>query len=114
MIYRTALAVALSAFALGAFAQAAVPTATPKIDARQALQEARIQNGTASGALTSPEAGALQAQQNRVARVEDRAQANGVVGVHERRHISHIQNRANRYIRHQAHDGQQAAVTPAS
>jgi hypothetical protein len=113
MIYRTALAAALSVFALGAFAQTSAPTATPKIDARQTLQSSRIQNGVASGALTAPEAGALQAQQNRVARVENRAQADGVVGVHERRHISRIQDRASHHIRRQAHDGQHTPVTPA-
>jgi hypothetical protein len=110
-LHRTLVAAALSAFAFGAFAQAA--SAPARTDARQATQEARIDKGVASGKLTTREAKKLDAQQNRIDRVENRAEADGTVTKGEKAHVSHVQNKAKRDIRRQKHDRQRAA-SPAA
>ena len=105
------IAAALSAFAFGAFAQ---PAATPtRTDARQAKQEARIDQGVASGALTKRETKKLDAQQNRIDRVENRAEADGTVTKAEKAHVGHLQNKASRDIKRQKHDSQAAASVAA-
>ena len=112
MKLRTTLtAAALSLFAFGAFAQTAASAPMPGADARQAKQEARIEKGAQSGALTSKETKALDAQQNRVGRMEKRAEADGTVTKGEKAHVAHAQNKANRSIRHQKHDAQASAPT---
>jgi len=106
-IQRTLLAAVLSTFAFGAFAQAA--SAPPKTDARQARQEARIDQGVASGTLTKRETKKLDAQQNRIDRVENRAEADGTVTKAEKARVGHLQNKASRDIKRQKHDRQTAA-----
>lgn len=81
-------------------------TNTPNIDQRQANQEARIQQGEKSGALTPREANRLERQQQRIDRMENRAKADGVVTNKERAHLQHAENRQNRQIRHEKHDRQ--------
>lgn len=116
MKLRTTLtAAALSLAALGAFAQtpAATGTDTPKADARQAAQQAKIEKGTASGALTSTETKKLEAGQAHVTRVEDRAKADGTVTKAEKAHIAHEQNQQKRRIHRNKHDAQTAAKPAA-
>jgi hypothetical protein len=104
-----AAALLLSLSAAGAFAQAASnPAATPKVDARQAKQEARIDQGVASGELNKREAAKLEAQQNRVDRMENRAKADGEVTKKERARLHHAQNEASQDIKRQKHDRQHA------
>lgn len=98
-------AAVLSLCAFTAFAQ----TQTPRIDARQAKQEARIDQGVASGALTRRETARLDAQQHRIDRVENRARADGTVTAAEKAKVTHLQNKANRDIRRQKHDRQDVA-----
>ena len=62
-------AAALTLFAAGAFAQAA---STPKVDKRQDRQEARIQQGAASGSLTPREQRRLMPGQPQLDRQLDR------------------------------------------
>lgn len=112
-IRQTLVATALVALAGGAFAQASGPAATPRVDARQARQEQRIDQGVASGELNKRETKKLEAEQNRIDRVEDRAKADGVVTKGERAHLTHMQNKASRDIHHQKHDRQTAASAPA-
>jgi hypothetical protein len=101
-LLRTAFAAAtLSAAALGAFAQT-----TPRIDVRQADQQARIDQGVAAGTLTPREANRLDAGQQHVANVEGRAAADGTVSARERMHLTHAQNRTSRHLYHQKHDAQ--------
>ncbi len=113
-IRKTLVATALVALAGGAFAQASGPAATPRVDARQARQEQRIEQGVASGELNKREARRLEAEQNRVDRAEDRAKADGVVTQGERAHLTRMQNKASRDIRHQKHDRQTAASAAAA
>jgi hypothetical protein len=101
----TLTATALSLLAFGAFAQT---TSTPGIDARQAKQEARIDKGVASGALTPAEAKRMDAREAHVGKVEDRAKADGTVTKAEKAHITHAQDKASRKIRRQKHDAQTA------
>jgi hypothetical protein len=105
-----ALGVTLALFSIGSFAQAA---STPKVDARQARQEKRIEKGVSSGQLTNQEAARLEKQQGHVASVEDKAKADGTVTVAERHHIQRAQNRSSANIHHQKHDAQTAASAAA-
>jgi hypothetical protein len=74
-------------------------TATPRTNARQASQRARIAEGRQSGELTNKEAAALNAQQRHIRRAERRAKADGEVTVAERARLERKQDRASRNIR---------------
>ncbi|CAN5466757.1 hypothetical protein BH10BAC4_BH10BAC4_20700 [soil metagenome] len=80
--------------------------ATPKADARQVSERARIHQGRKSGELTSKEAAGLNAQQRHIRRTERRAKADGTVTAQERQKINRKQNRASRNIRRQKNDAQ--------
>ena len=79
---------------------------TPRYDARQAHQRARIVNGVQSGELTRRETRRLAAGQVHLNRVERRAKADGVVTAGERAHMQHEENQQSRRIRRQKHDAQ--------
>ncbi|HCX32778.1 MAG TPA: hypothetical protein DHV08_04005 [Rhodocyclaceae bacterium] len=74
------------------------------IDERQANQERRIQQGLASGQLTEREAARLRS--NKVERMQERAQGDGVVTPRERARIQHQQDVQSRRIYKQKHDRQ--------
>lgn len=86
-------------------------TNTPNIDKREATQAARIEQGTASGALTAKETARLDAGQARVVAKETKAKADGVVTAKERARLQHAENKQSRKIYHQKHDAQ-TALTP--
>lgn len=96
-------AAALSLVSLGAAAQT---THTPRIDDRQAHQEARIDQGVASGELTNREAHRLEHQQNVITRYENKAKADGKVTAKERQRLTHAQHHASQNIYRQKHDRQ--------
>lgn len=96
---KAAVAVALALPVL-AFAQAA----TPRVDQRQANQEARIQQGVDSGSLTPREAHRLERGQRHVQNIEARAKADGVVTRDERARLHHAQDVQSRRIYAQKHD----------
>lgn len=102
----------LALAASGAYAQSATmgtpanPTATPRVDQREANQERRIQQGVNSGQLTQREAQRLENRQERVERVEERAKADGKVTARERAHMDNLQDRSSREIRREKHDRQ--------
>jgi hypothetical protein len=100
------LAALLAAVALPAAAQ----SATPGVDARQARQEARIEQGAKSGALTDKEKARLDAGQARVQKAEDKAKADGQVTPRERARLAKKQNKQNRKIAKQKHDRQKKAT----
>lgn len=102
------IAVLFAAAALPAAAQ----TATPRVDARQANQEARIQQGAQSGALTGREAAKLQRGQDKVQAMEGKAKADGKVTPREHARLAKQQNKQSRKIAKQKHDKQRKA--PAS
>lgn len=77
-----------------------------EIDARQAAQERRIQQGLRSGELTRREAHALAAEQARIRDLERRAQRDGRIDRHEAAEIRRAQNDAARHIYQETHDGQ--------
>ena len=77
-----------------------------EVDRREALQEARIQQGVRSGALGPREAARLQAReasiQNQVA--VERAQNGGKLTRAERRQVNRRLNRTSRAISREKHD----------
>lgn len=84
---------------------AATPVLADEIDGRQARQIERIQQGVRSGQLTRYEAHGLIAEQRRIAEMERRAKRDGHVDRFERREIDAAQDRANRHIFAEKHDG---------
>lgn len=82
----------------------ALAQSTPGIDARQANQQQRIDQGVAKGQLTPREAANLQRGQARVQRMENRAAADGVVTGRERARIHHAQNVESRKIYNRRHN----------
>jgi uncharacterized membrane protein YebE (DUF533 family) len=95
------VAVLAAVATLPAFAQS-----TPRVDQRQINQEARIQQGVASGELTGREAARLEKGQERIERMETAAKADGVVTKKERAELQHAQNVQSRHIARQKHDRQ--------
>lgn len=77
---------------------------TPRANARQGAQRARIHEGRQSGELTNGEAAVLNAEQRHIRRSERRAKADGEVTAAERRRLDKKQNRANRHIRRAKHN----------
>lgn len=105
MKFKTLAAACLTlATALPALAQDA-PGAT-RADKRQARQQARINQGQATGALTPKEATRLEAGQQHVENVEAQATADGKVTKKERARIEHAQDVQSKRIAKQKHDRQ--------
>jgi hypothetical protein len=101
MKLRTLVAACAAIVAIPVFAQP-----TPVIDKREARQEARIDQGVASGQLTGRETARLEKGQQRVENMEAKAKADGVVTPRERTKIRHAQNVESRRIHRQKHDAQ--------
>lgn len=99
--------VALAAASIGAFAQAA-SAVTPRVDQREANQQARIDKGVASGALTAHETNRLDKQQARVASADTAAKADGRVTAKERAHLHRMQNHGSREIHALKHNTRSA------
>ncbi len=102
MLRKLAIAGWFAAAAGAAFAQAG----TPGVDQRQLNQERRIEQGERSGALTTREANRLEAGQQRVERIEDRAKSDGVVTRGERARLHQAQGVQSARIARQKHDRQ--------
>ena len=97
----------IAAVALVAPLLAAAQTpSTPRIDQRQANQEARIQQGAQSGALTQKEEAKLEKGQTHVQNMENKAMADGKVTKKEAGRIEHAQDQQSKKIEHQKHDRQ--------
>src|SRR5664280_1980788 len=69
----------LAVASLGAFAQATTAPVTPRVDAREANQQKRIDAGVASGQLTARETNRLDKQQARIASTDAKDKADGKV-----------------------------------
>lgn len=83
------------------------PAFAARADRRQVKQQVRIAQGVKSGELTTREAVRLQAQHNAVGRQIERARADdGKLDPVERARIEKKQDRLNRRIATQKHDGQ--------
>ena len=98
---RTLIAAAGVAVAFSASAQ----TAPPNIDQRQANQQARIEQGKATGTLSKREAARMEAGQAKVQGMKQAAAADGKVTRAERKAIQKEQNKQSRRIYRQKHDG---------
>ena len=72
--------------------------ADTRIDQRQYVQQQRIRDGLASGRLTRAEFRDLMREQNQIARLEARAEADGRLTVWERNQIERAQDAANHNI----------------
>jgi hypothetical protein len=92
--------------ALAVIATAPAFAGTPRLNAREHHQVARIHNGVSSGELTRPEARRLAAGQVHLRAAEARAKADGVVTGRERAHLQHEANQQSRRIYRQKHDAQ--------
>ncbi len=95
-------AMLVAALALAAFAS--IASATPRVDARQVRQHARIQQGVRSGELTRGEIHRLRAGQRQLRRVERRAEFNGTVNARERARLERLQDRESQAIRRLKHN----------
>lgn len=103
---KTLLAAVLAVAAVApAFAQG---TATPRIDQREANQQARINQGVRSGELTRQESRNLEREQGRIKAAESRAKADGVVTRQERQRITKMQNHADKKIAKKKHNKRKA------
>ena len=87
------------------------PTATPRIDQRQANQQKRIDQGVASGELTPKEAARLKKRESKIEADKEAAKADGKVTKEERRKLRREENRASNAIHKQKHDKQKVAPT---
>lgn len=100
----------------GASAFAQVPAAsapgtnTPRIDKREARQQARIAQGAANGSLTAQETQRLEKEQAHIDKAEDRAKADGTVTAKERHRISTLQDGASRDVHRKKHNARSAST----
>ena len=98
---------------LAILAAAALPvaaqTSTPRVDQRQANQEARIQQGVQTGELTPKETAKLEKGQAKVQSMEDKAKSDGQVTKKERAKLAKAQDKQGRKIQKQKHDKQKQA-----
>jgi hypothetical protein len=86
------------------------PSQTPGVDARQEIQQKRIEQGVQSGALTGREAARMDRQQDRIEANKQKALQDGQVTPRERAKLHRQQDRASRHIYHQKHDRQRRAT----
>ncbi len=99
----------IAAAALATLIAAPVFAATdtaPRADARQAKQDARIDQGVASGSLTKREAARLEKGQQHVQNIENKALADGKVTKVEKARIEKAQDVQSGRIAKQKHDRQ--------
>lgn len=81
--------------------------AQKRVNNRQDSQRARIQQGVQSGELNRREAAKLRAGQRNVERLENKAEADGEITNKEKLRIEKAQDRQNRKIFREKHDGQE-------
>ena len=109
-----ALIALLTLAGASAFAQAPAASApgtnTPRIDKREARQQARIAQGAASGSLTAKETQHLEKEQGRIDNAEAKAKADGTVTAKERRHLAAMQDGTSRDIHRKKHNARTASA----
>ena len=95
----------------GASAFAQTPgTNTPRVDQREANQQARIAQGAASGSLTAHETQRLEKEQARIDNAEAKAKSDGTVTAKERRRLHAMQDGASHDIRRKKHNARAASA----
>jgi polyhydroxyalkanoate synthesis regulator phasin len=101
----------MSGFAAEGFAAG---TRDPGVNARQANQRARIEQGVKSGELTRRETRRAVENQRDVRQLEHAYKSDGTLTARERADLHHEQNQASRSLYRQKHDAQdRPAVPPA-
>jgi hypothetical protein len=100
MLRKFVIAAALAAISVPALA------GTPRLDAREHNQRARIAQGVRSGELTRPETRRLVAGERRLHRHERYAKSDGVVTPAERARLERNADRMSARIYRQKHDPQ--------
>jgi hypothetical protein len=110
------VAMMAAATSAAVFAQTAAPASdkTPGINATQANEAKRINQGVASGQLTAKETRRLDREQQRIAVAKANAKADGTVTADERTRLHKMQKAASQDIYKQKHDAQTAAPSPAA
>jgi len=98
-----ALIAVLTLAGASAFAQ----THTPRVDQREANQQARIAQGAASGTLTAQETRRLEKEQAHINNAEAKAKADGTVTAKERRRLHAMQDGASRDIHRKKHNARE-------
>jgi uncharacterized membrane protein YebE (DUF533 family) len=110
----TTLIALLTLAGASAFAQAPAASApgtyTPRIDQREARQQARIASGAADGSLTAHETQRLEKEQARIDGAEAKAKSDGTVTARERRRITALQDGASRDIHRKRHNARAASA----
>jgi hypothetical protein len=106
---KTTLAALVSVFAIGcgsAMAQVAGSTPGAGVDAREAAQQQRIQQGIQSGALKPGETRRLEAREASIERQEDRMRARngGELSAHDRAVLNKRLDRTSGAIYRNKHD----------
>jgi len=96
-------AMLIAALALAAFVN--IASATPRVEARQVRQHARIHQGVRSGELTRGEIHRLRAGQRHIRRVDRRTEFDGRVTPRERMRLERLQDRQSRAIYRLKHNG---------
>lgn len=107
-----ALIALLTLAGASAFAQApaAAPgTSTPRVDQREANQQARIAQGAAKGSLTAQETQRLEKEQAHINNAEAKAKSDGTVTAKERRRLHAMQDGASRDIHRKRHNARAAS-----
>lgn len=84
----------------------AIASAQTRVDARQARQEQRIDQGVQSGQLTRRETVRLNRGDQKIDRMENRAQSDGSVTRMEKRRLEKAQDVQSKRIYRQKHDAQ--------
>ena len=90
-------------------AMTATAPSTPKLDKREANQQARIDQGVASGQLNAKETNRLDKREAKLNANEAAAKADGKVTRAERRKLEREANRDSKAIHEQKHDKQTEA-----
>ena len=96
--------IALTLIAAGASGAHAYGSSTRDIDAEQAREAARIEQGIRNGSINRWEATRLKQEQRRIERLESRAMADGRISRSEHDQIRAAQARANQHITRESND----------
>lgn len=91
--------------ALAVTSVAEAQTKTPVINARQHMQEKRINQGVRSGELTKREARTLRKDERKLTAEKRAYKATGHVTAAERRHMRHQENHISKAIYAKKHNG---------
>lgn len=103
---KMAAIVLLAVVTIGFSTEALAGKRDPRVNTRQAYQQAKIRQGVKSGELTKKEAVKLEANQRRIARTEHRMKSDGNMTAAERAKLDTMQDKQREVIYKQKHDDQ--------